>query len=108
MKKDYVTPFVLAAEWVHFCIRLNPKVAQVLQVLNTWLKKSQSEMDEEVFVHFVLFFLVHKKFIPSLENAMVSEGKGHIKIPLPSESEFIDFECELPNKIYVLKRYMYT
>ena len=94
MKKDYVTPFVLAAEWVHFCVRFDPKVAQVLQVLNSWLKKSESDMDEGVFVHFVLFYLVHKKYIPSLENVMISEGKGLIQIPRPSESGGANFECE--------------
>ena len=84
----------LAAEWLHFCIRIHPIVPQVLQVLLTWLPKSESEMDEEIFVHFAIFFLVHEGYLPSLEKVITAKGE----LPFPSQVEHLvasDLDCKL-------------
>ncbi|CAG5114258.1 Oidioi.mRNA.OKI2018_I69.chr2.g8320.t1.cds [Oikopleura dioica] len=82
-KRDFVLNTTLAAEWLHFCIRIDPIVPQVLQVLLTWLSKSESDMDEEIFVHFVIFFLVHEGYLPSLEKVILQRGG----LPIPAEKE---------------------
>lgn len=84
-KRDFVLNTTLAAEWLHFCIRIHPIVPQVLQVLLTWLPKSESEMDEEIFVHFAIFFLVHEGYLPSLEKVITAKGG----LPFPSEVEHL-------------------
>ena len=74
MRHDYVLNSVLASEWVHFCVRVSPIVPKLLQVLLAWRKKADSEMDEEIFIHFILFYLVHRKHIPS-EVELIDQKK---------------------------------
>ena len=99
IKRDYVLNYTLAAEWIHYCLRINPMVPKLLQILLPWLKKSNSEMDEEIFIHFVLFYLVHSKHIPSLEAVMgVGNTSGDVVIPPPSETKFFINSQTAPSK----------
>jgi len=88
IRRDYVLNFTLAAEWIHYCVRVHPMVSTLLHVLLSWLKNSQTDMDEEVFIHFVLFYLVHRRHIPSLEYVMEGRKKGEVIIPAPDETTF--------------------
>ena len=60
-------------------MRLNPEIPKYLQVLIGWLEKGNSFMDEEIFLHVAIFFLVKEGYIPSLESIVVK----HRELPPP-------------------------
>jgi len=88
VKREFCPHVTLAAEWVSFCVRLDPVVPILLNVLLSWAKKTGAQMDEEIFIHFVLFYLAHRNHIPSMETIMQSQKKGQIHIPPPANCDF--------------------
>ena len=78
-KPTHNTNAIFAAQWIHFAMRLNPDIPKYLQVLIGWLEKGNSLMDEEIFLHVAIFFLVKEGYIPSLESIV----EKHRELPPP-------------------------
>ena len=78
-KPTHNTNAIFAAQWIHFAMRLNPDIPKYLQVLIGWLEKGNSFMDEEIFLHVAIFFLVKEGYIPSLESIV----EKHRELPPP-------------------------